>query len=382
MIPTPVASSVKAWTNRRAMKVGCARRWAGEPDESGTDQSGVEEASEVTGRSAGRRRWPYLLLAVVLWTVGSVGVGAVLGYRYFLANRVEPAPEVTIDIDPPLAVTEGPTVAAPEVVMPDLVGLDRRAALEAIGDLGLDPTTVPVEERAQVGPVDVVVDQEPLGGTQDPTAPSLVVSTAATMPALVGMSEQDATSALVELGAEVQREGVFEPDAETGEVLATQPESGAAMDRIATLTVAAAPQAIYVTALDPIDRECRVDDGFLAGQQYADALRCPVRRDDPTVQEYVLRGDALALAGTIGLGDDQELDRVVLVEVANEDEVLVSEQSRFGEPVTIDVDLTGALRLQIRLSLVEPEDAFSTDVIGGDLRLVGSADSVDALVEP
>ncbi|CAN5321912.1 hypothetical protein BH23ACT9_BH23ACT9_28200 [soil metagenome] len=336
---------------------------------------------ETVGDATATGRWRRRVVAVVVllaWTLGAVLVGGALGYRWFLLNEVTPAPEVTLAIT--TAATDVPTdaVTAVSTVMPDLIGLPQTSALEALADLGLDPSMVVLRETPQVGDAGRVVAQEPLEGVRDPATATLTLSAVASMPDLVGIDEEQAVDALSTLGINITRVGVFDQDADVGTVISTSPAAGEPALADTTVTIATAPDAVFLTGLQGLNRSCSQSAGTVAGAVFDESIVCQARRD-PVTEEYALIGQPTVFEATVGIDDRADLDAVVLFQVATESELLISEQITFGQQVTVSIALGDALRLRITTTLVG-EDTSAVATVWGDARILGAPDTIDRLV--
>jgi len=294
-------------------------------------------------RRRARRRWPWLLLLVVLLAAGG-GAGAWLLLRdttptYALpdftgaaqdevtahplfaegnlildvtlrrqdgtvAGQVleqRPPPEEEIDQGGivHLVVSEGPTLA----LVPDLTGLaeaDARAQLEAAGFVPGPASQVHHEEA----PLGVVLDWGAKGTEQEKgTEIPLTVSAGPeprTVPALTGLTREEAEAALGQLQLQAEVTEAFSDDVDRGRVISAEPGEGAAVprDSVVALTVSKGPD--LVTVPDVSGR--RLDDAVAALRsaglregQVAGLAGRPVLGTEPRAGTQARRGSTVNL---------------------------------------------------------------------------------------
>jgi serine/threonine-protein kinase len=181
-----------------------------------------------------------------------------------------------------LLVSNGPA-SAPQglVTLPETVGSREADASSALQAAGLSPQ--PTNEFSQTVPAGVVMDQLPrsIDLTAAPKKPSpwlwvaivaavVVIAAGAffflggsqaemvQVPDVVGMMQDEATTALTDAGFQVTPEEASEPgDAKEGEVVAQDPEGGgeAPEGSSVTISVVGAPEAIAVPDVVGLSKE-------------------------------------------------------------------------------------------------------------------------------
>ncbi|HVL80945.1 MAG TPA: Stk1 family PASTA domain-containing Ser/Thr kinase [Actinomycetota bacterium] len=136
-----------------------------------------------------------------------------------------------------LTISRGPEVAT----VPNVVGMDERAALQALFNAGFRPQQVD-DFRADV-PNGVVFDQDPAGGQQRPSGSTVQIFVSRgpeefAMPNVVGMTEANARNELQRRGLVVRTQNVFTSDPnERGRVLRQDPTAGTPVRRGQTVTI-------------------------------------------------------------------------------------------------------------------------------------------------
>lgn len=313
----------------------------------------------------------------LLVVAGTYGGGVATGW--YLADRQ--AAERPSDSTTEVVEIEVPAFDTADAVMPDVRGLDRETAFQVLVDAGVPRDTVSVESRPAAGTPGVVIEQEPAFGTADPANARVVISTEAVVPEAVGRPDEDVLAELEELGVQVDLAYRYVPGETPGTVLSTSSEEGEPLPAQLTVEVAAAPSSVFIAELDPVEGGCREDTAMVDGRAYDVSLRCSVGVD-PRESAWVLGRTAESVSGTVGVPDDADPDVSVSVEVVADGDVLETVTAGYGEPSELDVSVVDVLRLTLRLSLVEAEDGPARgEVVLGDLRLVGEAEALDALIE-
>jgi hypothetical protein len=332
------------------------------------------ESSVAEPPTAGGSRWLRRLrvVGVVLVAVGLFAGGSAFGWR--LRGEPEQPPALEVVVDRPVNVA----AAAAAGTMPDLVGLAAADAQQALVTAGFTAEQVTVELTPAAGAEGLVVGQQPSAGSPQDAAVVLYVSTAATVPAVVGGVEAEARDALSRLGAQVVVTRTFDPAAIEGTVLAVDPAAGAPLVDRVNLTVAAPPSSVFLSALDPVEGSCSTGQVTVAGQQFADSLSCRAGRS-PVEVAYSLEGRATLLQGAVGLSDRAGTGPAVQFRVTGDGNVLLDETVGFGEARPVSIPVAGILRLVVTVELASPD--FQTAPVGvfGEMRLVGSPADIDIL---
>lgn len=269
--------------------------------------------------------------------------------------------------------------------MPSIVGLSEQDSVAALVGVGFAVDRITLRRVPAAGPTGVVVGQEPSAGSslRDRSRAVLRVSTAATVPNLVGKSEADARTALAELGARILRRPVYEAAAAEGDVLATDPVAGAPLLDGVTITVAASPSSVFLASLDAVSNDCSSGSGSIDGKAFTDSLVCSVDESTETVVDFAANRLVSRLDATLGLSDTGETGFPVLVRVFADDRVVDERTLSFGQSVDVAVLMGGVLRVRIEMIVPgEPTDCCGDGVefVLGSARFVGGPDGIEALV--
>ncbi|WP_194238575.1 NPCBM/NEW2 domain-containing protein [Streptomyces spongiae] len=139
-------------------------------------------------------------------------------------------------------------------------------------------------------------------------------------------------------------------------------------------TVNQGSQEQYLSEIDPLRSEYGVENesAEIDGEQYSQSVA--MRAD----KSYVPYGDAEYNLGrkwrsfdaTIGLRDDSPSESVLKFEVFGDGKVLYEEQMEIGESSEIDLNVSGKLRLTLKVSYQSSEDIDSYCYgVWGDARL-------------
>lgn len=134
--------------------------------------------------------------------------------------------------------------SAVTVRVPDVVGLDRDAAVSRLADAGLAAVFAPDTTTTQGAP-EVVVAQEPPAATEveERTSVSLRLGgdpTVVTVPSVVGSPAADAEAMIIDAGLEARRQETVTSAADPGIVVAQDPPAGSEAGQGATVTVTVA----------------------------------------------------------------------------------------------------------------------------------------------
>lgn len=329
----------------------------------------------VPARRSRRPRW-WAVLAVILLAVGTLGGGFLLGWtaqgRYLAGT---PSVEPTV-----IEVAMPRYAGSADVLMPDLRGLDEQAAREVLGDVGIDPALVETSERPAAGTPGVVVEQTPAFGTQDPETVRLVLSAPAAVPEVVGRPLSQVQDELSLLGAQVEVVARYVAGTAAGTVVASVPASGQALSDFVTVEVAEAPSSVYLATLDSVEGGCSRGAAQVNGVAYASSVTCSGDSEGRS-SSWLIDRVADRLQATVGVPDEDDPSTTLRVDVFADGVPVGGVDAGYGAPSTLDVPVTGALRLTITVRLTSGDDGSWTrgDVALGDARLVGGAETMAAL---
>lgn len=146
-----------------------------------------------------------------------------------------------------------------QATVPQLVGLTSLDSVRlALSDANLQLGTI--KEKASSQPTGYVLAQDPPEGTQVEAGSMISISVSSgqvRVPAVIGVSEAQARSDLVQAGLDAQVVNQADDTVESGTVLAQSPLPGTAVDRgtLVTITVAIAPEPTAEPTFEPFPSE-------------------------------------------------------------------------------------------------------------------------------
>ncbi len=302
-----------------------------------------------------------------------------VGYR-IAADRVRPArPAATVVIEE--VTLDAEQAEELPVRMPDVVGLTREEALEALADSGVDPSTVTFDERPFVGEAGHVVVQDPVRGQTEVDQVTLTLSSPATVPEVVGSPVDDAADAIEALGAVVVRRDVYAAGVADGSVVTVTPAAGAALAAEVVLEVAAPPSSVFLTSLEPVDGGCSTGTGSVNGTSSDAALSCSEGYDDEAAAGYDLGRRADRFRATAGISDAGDVGAQVRLRLVVDGAERLSVELAFGAATPIDIDVAGGLRLEIFVQDISPDNGgYDTpEAMLLDAALLGAPDAIAEL---
>lgn len=331
-------------------------------------------ASMRTHQESGVSRGKRLAMAaagVTLTAVALVVVGAYMGWRA-AAPSPQPVPSaslVTVAADP----YDGAQAA---VEMPDVRGLARTEALTVLADAGVPSRVVTITDVPWAGVTGLVVGQSPLFGTADPTQVTLRVAVPVTVPAVVGMSEEEALAGLEGIGARVEVSRVYRPGETPGTVISVTPPPGQPVPDAVTLVTAAEPDAIFLDQVDTLDGYCSSSmSATVNGTDYEHSVTCSAGSSErPNVVAYSLRRGVESVSGTIGIDDESDPTATATVTVVADGKTLQRLTVGYGKPARLNLTTAGRLRLEFRVT--SPESARA---VLADVQLVGDPIAIAVL---
>ncbi len=146
-----------------------------------------------------------------------------------------------------------------QATVPQLLGLTSLDSVRlALSDANLQLGTI--KEKASSQPTGYVLAQDPPEGTQIEAGSMISISVSSgqvRVPAVIGVSEAQARSDLVQAGLDAQVVNQADETVESGTVLAQSPLPGTAVDRgtLVTITVAIAPEPTAEPTFEPFPSE-------------------------------------------------------------------------------------------------------------------------------
>ena len=291
----------------------------------------------------------------------------------------------------PKTVASGPVVvAAPEpsgsgpsaATMPDIEGLELTIARRVLRSAGIT-ATLTTSQKPAAGAAGMVLTQRPEPG--EPIAGDITVeiSTAASMPDVVGAGLDDTRNQLEALGAAVTVERKVAPSKADGTVLESTPVAGKAIPEVVTLVVADTGEGLPLAELDTVEASScsSTDSAMLNGTAVQASITCSPSppnssyRSEPASIEWAIGRRAPILEFLAG-AEDTEGRGGGTITVYGDGNKLATVQVKFGATREIRVDTKKVLRLRIEVtttSEAEPE------IVLGEARLLGTRKDLEIL---
>ncbi len=159
-----------------------------------------------------------------------VDEGTVLSQDPSAGDKARDGADVTI-------VLAGGELAA----VPDVVGVGESEAVVAIRDAGFELGTTERQFNTDVE-AGLVIEQVPGAGTEAPLGSPITITVSkgkeiVSVPAVVGMSETDATTAIEDAGLSVRVDQAESSTVAEGNVISQSPEAGVSVDASAQITI-------------------------------------------------------------------------------------------------------------------------------------------------
>lgn len=269
-----------------------------------------------------------------------------------------------------ITVAAGRTGADGAVVVPDVRGLARVDALQAIVDAGIPAAAVDVQTFPSALAPDTVFRQDPPGGASFGSAVAVDIATAGTVPQAVGRPLTDVRAELEDLGAQVVVEYDYAATATSGSVLALDPPAGAPLTPKIRVVAAAPPGSVYVGELDAVSGGGSGGELAIGGVRYVHGLKVSSSAD------YLANRGVQRITGTVGVPDDGQADASATVVITGDGRELFRAQVGYGQSKPVNISVDGVLRIAIQ---VEGPAGRSVTAAFGDLLFVGRPDVIDAL---
>jgi hypothetical protein len=204
------------------------------------------------------------------------------------------------------------------------------------------------------------------------------------VPAVTGLSLSQAQRALVNAGLRVQVDETLDDTVADNTVTAQDPVEGMSVAKGSTVTLTVARRAVgvFLSTLEPVDYQGSyyVQTASLNGKSYVRAVTSQTVCGTSSSLQYDLGRHFQKFTMTAGLSDDSSSDGVLQIDVILDGRSIFSQNSTLGAPVTVDVDVSGGLRLEISASRVE-QDCYYGDTVSavwGDPEVFGAPGEVPA----
>lgn len=316
------------------------------------------------------RRW---LVGTALCLAGAAILGSAAG-GWWLANRTL----IASHEDSPATQTESDSLDLPAFQMPDVRGLTQAAAEQVLVDSGVPVNAITTHDAPSAARPGVVVDQSPAFGASEVSKVDLGIGVPVTMPDLAGETQTDAVETLSGYGVAATVSYAYSNDVSPGLVVSVSPEVGTRLDATASIVVATSGVTLPLSQIDTVDGGCDSDDEVaINGQDYSTAIACYADADRAGNATWVLSKTVDRFAATVGITDDAAPEASAPYQVLVDGEVVAQGTASFGDSTQIDVSLTGALQLTIK---VGPASAEAVRVVFGNAVVYGSDEGIARLV--
>ncbi|WP_176921546.1 PASTA domain-containing protein [Pseudonocardia oroxyli] len=274
---------------------------------------------------------------LVLGLAASFAGGAVVGWREALRTDSGRAPEtVTVAVGSAAAVGGA-------AVVPDVRGLSRAAAEQALADAGVPLVAVDLAEVPSALLPGTVLRQDPPGGAPFGGTVAVDVAAPGVMPQVGGRLLTEVRAELEQLGAEVLVDFDYADGAPAGTVLAAEPATGLPLTPQVRLRAAQAPASVFLSELVALTGGGSGGKTSLNGSDYDQSVQVGSKA------EFLLDRGVQRLTATVGIPDRANADSAATVVVSGDRRELRRVTVGYGRPQPLDVDLTGVLRLTIEV---------------------------------
>lgn len=314
------------------------------------------------------------ILSRVWLALALVGTGVIMGW--FIASdrsMFESEKQPTTSESPGASETTGPNV----LTMPDVRGLEAVEARQVLADVGIAAAVVDVVDQPAAGEPGLILTQDPVYGYPVEDRVVLSVSTPAKVPQVRGRQATDVLGDLDQLGTEVRTATRYVPGVPVGQVASIDPAAGTALPMTVTVTVAAQPDELALTALDPVDYDCFTDSDSLNGASYDELLTCETDAE-PAVHSWVIGRVAERVRGVVGISDSGDASQTMSLQILGDGVPLKTIRAEYGATVPFDLDVSGVLRLTFRAR----STSFDYATLGiANLRLLGDQKRLEGLTQ-
>jgi serine/threonine protein kinase len=209
------------------------------------------------------------------------------------------------------------------------------------------------------------------------------------LPDLTGMQLREAERELRNAGLQSEVVEVFQEDVVDNSVIEQDPPAGSrvADGDVVTLTVARRPVTVQLDRLTPVEES---DYGWdytqanLDGDTYVRSLVMGTDQycANPAIVQYDLGRNFQTFSTLVGPSDGSYSQTVIQFDVRLDGRSVFSGRSKLGEPLTVDVDVTGGLRMELSVARLDPTCGSvyeEASAVWADPELQGTQDAVDAI---
>ncbi len=273
------------------------------------------------------------------------------------AAAVSPTPEV---IEVPMIQAQ-----SGEKRVPDVRGLSVTDAKQALADTGFDAARIQVEAAPWAGEPGLVISQDPVVGEVLTGSIVLTISEVALMPDLAGLTRSEAIEAVRTFGAEVEVSELFRPDTATGQVLDQAPMPGTPIPEHVFLTISQPGSAVFLSQLTMADDSGRCSEYSVSlnGKRFEGALSCSAGREEGELYSWALGRHATYLSMVMGISDSAPPGTSAKVQIFTDGNEVYSGKAQYGTTTDVGVDLEGILRLEIVITGTDREDVYFGDAL-------------------
>lgn len=215
------------------------------------------------------------------------------------------------------------------------------------------------------------------------TSSSTTSSTADAIPNVVGESLGQAESAIQALGGTVIEDDVLSTAQPDGTVLSQNPASGAPMASggQVTLQVARQPVGTFLANMQPVSGQAGTGSNNISGKPYAQSVSFGDINGNSAgnVYEagYDLGRNYEQLTATAGLDDSSDSSAQIQMQIIGDGRTLFSQVVSLGQAVPVKLDVTSVLRLELTVSLVNPNSVQNNSVAAfGNIEVFGTPSQV------
>lgn len=200
-----------------------------------------------------------------------------------------------------------------------------------------------------------------------------------TMPNLANATVDDARTRLTSAGIATDPVIVEQKDATVapGIVITQNPYAGSpvAADDIVTLTVSALPDQAYLADFKATDGQFRTGVASIKGVPYTHGvLQQQGYNYGPVKTTFTLSSHFSRLKGFVGLDDSFTGGASVQVEIFDQDnKSLFKRTVKVGQPVTLDISVTGVIQLTLDSTDLLVNAANSGNIVWADLQVMSAS---------
>lgn len=271
------------------------------------------------------------------------------------------------------APSMAPVVVPAPSSMPDLTGTTEEEARKTLRSIGVDGGDISVTKQESLLQAGTVIDHIP--GSQGQITGSITLIIAqpvGPVPDFTGQQVSIVKSWATERKIELQLQEVLNDSRNDGEVIATTPSANQEATSQILVDVSRMPTVMHLSEMKTVGDSCnaRTGEWGISGRSYPNSISKYKTRNDTCVFEYNLSRDWERFKADFGLADDSDSDAQFRFEIAADNRPLESGVVGLGEPVAIDEDVSGVLRLTLRISLLGP--GVKGTAVWGTARLIGS----------